>query len=72
MRRITNKDLKALVREYEDKGWQVVDRGTGHLQMRPPKGPPVFFACTPSDHRALLNIRKMFERVERGGVPGRR
>ena len=49
-------DLKALQAHAEAHGWRV-EVGGRHLKWRGPKGQLVVSAITPSDHRALMNIK---------------
>jgi len=60
-------DLKQLLRAAEARGWQVeLTRRGGHLRLVHPAGGLVVAASTPSDRRALANLRAQLRRVERG------
>lgn len=60
-----NKDLKAIVRMAKAQGWRVEQRGSGHLTFYPPdpKKPFIVSGGTPSDYRALLNLRAHLRRA---------
>lgn len=52
------KELRPLVTAALDAGWRVVQRRNGHLTLYPPNSrSPLFTSSTPSDSRALHNIR---------------
>jgi hypothetical protein len=42
-------------------GWSWEHGGHGY-KIRTPDNVPIFTACTPSDHRAILNIRAQLRR----------
>lgn len=51
-------DLKALQRTATRAGWRVEVTRHNHLRWKSPDGKHVYFtASTPSDHRAIRNIR---------------
>lgn len=53
-------ELKGLRKAAEAQGWTVRITNGGHLRWDSPKGgKPIFTASTPSDRRALANIRSM-------------
>ncbi|MFN2347752.1 MAG: type II toxin-antitoxin system HicA family toxin [Dermatophilaceae bacterium] len=55
-----NKDVRELVRWAEDLGYSAERTSGGHIKMvHPAVEGPVFCASTPSDHRALSNIRSI-------------
>jgi hypothetical protein len=57
------KDLTQLVREARGAGWNVNVTPGGHLRFRAPEGgEPIFAASTPSDPRALANLRAHLKR----------
>lgn len=56
--KITNRELRELARLYEAQGWKVTMRNNGHLKWEAPNGFVYFSSQTPSDHRAILNIKK--------------
>jgi predicted RNA binding protein YcfA (HicA-like mRNA interferase family) len=61
--------LKQLLRAAEARGWRVeLTRRGGHVRLVHPDGPVVVAASTPSDFRALANLRSMLRRVERGAA----
>lgn len=54
-----NKDVKKLIREAEEKGWQFESTKAGHIRGKHADGVRiVFISGTPSDTRAVHNIRK--------------
>lgn len=61
------KELKQLVLEFQSRGWTVGITGGNHLRWtHTASGEVVFSAATPSDRRAILNIRKTLGRKEKG------
>lgn len=48
-------DFKDMIKAAEKAGWTVERTRGGHLRWKSPKGPVVFSASTPSDHRAVKN-----------------
>jgi len=59
-----NKNLKKGLKKYIRLGWYV-DRETTHLIWKHSKGGMVVTAKTPSDHRAIKNMCKHFEKEMR-------
>lgn len=60
---MAHKDLRKLVREMEKQGWTVEHMNSDHLRWYPPDGrDPVFSGSTPSDWRALRNIKAKLRR----------
>lgn len=60
------KDMEALLREVEARGWTVVKTNNNHWRMTHPGTAKVIFASsTPSDWRAVTNMRSMVQRAER-------
>jgi predicted RNA binding protein YcfA (HicA-like mRNA interferase family) len=60
-----SKDVKSLVKEAAARGWQATTTRNGHLRLTHPHGGLVFIAGTPSDHRAMTNMRCEIKRQER-------
>lgn len=60
------RELKQLREEAEDRGWKITKTNGGHLKWTAPKGGFIYTALTPSDRRAVKNIRAMMKRVEAG------
>lgn len=61
----STKDLKALVRTAERAGWTVSRTRNDHYRwIHPQGGKPYFSSSTPSDSRAIRNIRH--DLVKRG------
>jgi predicted RNA binding protein YcfA (HicA-like mRNA interferase family) len=52
------KDLKQLILQAEDQGWQILKTNGDHLKWVSPTGLVVFSGATPSDRRALKNITR--------------
>jgi len=57
-----SKDMRALVRIAEQSGWLVRRTKRGHYQWLPPQGRVIVTAGTPSDHRAMSNIKSMLRK----------
>lgn len=58
-----NKDFKDLVKSAERQGWTVVQGKAGHLKWYPPNGKNwVTSAQTPSDYRAIQNVKAWLRR----------
>jgi hypothetical protein len=53
--------MQQVVNELERLGLTVERTGSGHLKVRTPGG-MVFMPKTPSDHRAVLNVRRKLRR----------
>jgi predicted RNA binding protein YcfA (HicA-like mRNA interferase family) len=61
--------LKELLRAAEARGWQLeLTRRGGHVRLVHPDGGVVVASGTPSDRRALANLKAMLRRVERGAA----
>lgn len=60
-----SKDLNQLKTLAENQGWDVSLTSGGHLRWDPPdkRFRPVFSASTPSDYRALNNIKSRLKRA---------
>lgn len=60
-----SKDLNALRKEYEKQGWTVERTRGGHLAWTSPDKNvrPIYSASTPSDRRALNNLRAALRRA---------
>ena len=52
------KDLKKLFKEIKSHGWRVSRRNNGHFLLQGPNDQKVYCGGTPSDHRAIKNIKK--------------
>jgi hypothetical protein len=57
-----NKELEQLKAQAEAQGWVIQLRKTGHYRWLSPTGGFVVTSSTPSDHRAVLNIRRDLKR----------
>jgi predicted RNA binding protein YcfA (HicA-like mRNA interferase family) len=60
------RDLAKFLRRASACGWQVTRTRKSHWRLRHPNGGLVVTGTTPSDFRALANLRAMLRRVERG------
>jgi hypothetical protein len=59
----SNKDINLLIRLAIAQGWSVVQRRNAHLKWIAPTGFVYFSAFTPSDNRAIKNIRADLKRA---------
>lgn len=59
------KQTKQFLQEVEADGWSWELRRSGHLKLTGPSGEIAFAAATPSDRRALQNIRSDMRRATR-------
>ena len=59
-------DLERLLRQASACGWQISRTRKSHWLLRHPSGAVVVTGSSPSDGRALANLRAMLRRVERG------
>jgi predicted RNA binding protein YcfA (HicA-like mRNA interferase family) len=57
-----SKDLRQLISSATKQGWVVSRTNGSHLKWKPPRGKFVISAYSPSDPRAIKNIRKELER----------
>jgi predicted RNA binding protein YcfA (HicA-like mRNA interferase family) len=60
------RDLAKLLPAARARGWQVAPTCGGHWKLTHPGGGIVVTSSSPSDHRALANLRAQLRRVERG------
>lgn len=61
-----NREIKQIVRDAEDRGWTRELGRNGHIKLRHPvTNKLVVMSSTPSDVRALKNIRAELKRHER-------
>ena len=56
--RLTNRELGDLIADAEGQGWEVERRANGHLKWVSPRGEVVFTSASPSDPRAVSNIKR--------------
>jgi hypothetical protein len=63
---VANKEIKALVRLAQERGWSVTDTRNGHLKFQSPDGDIVFGPSTPSDWRSVKNMKA---HLRRAGLP---
>ena len=52
------KELRSLLELATQQGWRVEQRNSNHYKLVSPTGKVVFTSSTPSDHRALENIKR--------------
>lgn len=63
------RQYRDLYRAATADGWSVEPTNNGHLRWtHPAASRPVFSASSPSDHRAVLNVRARLRRAMRGGA----
>lgn len=55
---VNSKELTALIKEAKGQGWRVEFTKSCHLRWSSPTGGFFFSSSTPSDHRAVQNIRR--------------
>jgi predicted RNA binding protein YcfA (HicA-like mRNA interferase family) len=58
-------DLERLLRQASASGWQVARTRGGHWRLLHPNGGIVVMSSTPSDYRALANLKAQLRRAER-------
>jgi predicted RNA binding protein YcfA (HicA-like mRNA interferase family) len=58
-------DLKQQLRQAEAHGWRVQPTRGGHWKLTHPDGGTVVTSSSPSDHRALANLKAQLRRAER-------
>lgn len=51
-------ELKMLIKSAEKQHWKIVVSNGGHLKWVSPTGKVVFTSLTPSDQRALSNMKR--------------
>ena len=61
-------DLERLLRQASACGWQVTRTRKSHWRLTLSSGTVVVTGSSPSDFRALLNLRALLRRVERGAA----
>lgn len=63
------KEIARFVKLAEDQNWEVRRTKGNHLMFTPPGDRPhVLVAGTPSDHRAIMNVRSLLRRSGLQGV----
>lgn len=66
---MSKRDLKEIRTVAKRAGWSVNVTGGGHLRFCPPpslRGPCIFTGSTPSDHRAIANLRARLRKAGLG------
>jgi hypothetical protein len=58
-------DLEQMLRQARSCGWQVTQPRRGHWRRLHPGGGIVVASSSPSDHRALANLKAQLRRAER-------
>jgi hypothetical protein len=61
------RDIEKIL-SIEAPGSKLTITGGGHIRITLPNGAPVFCASTPSDGRALRNVRTIIRRCLRSGT----
>ncbi len=64
-------DFDKLVKQLKRAGWKVDKTTRGHWRMASPEGGVVIASGTPSDHRAISNLRSQLKRAGYKPVMGR-
>lgn len=64
----SNKLIKELMRHARAQGWRTEPTRSGHVKWLPPEGPFVISAGSPSDPRAIANLRADLRRHGLEGV----
>jgi len=54
----TLKELRSLLELATQQGWKIERRNTNHYKLVAPNGKVVFTSSTPSDRRAIENIKR--------------
>ncbi|MBO1325361.1 hypothetical protein K2X14_11520 [Acetobacter sp. TBRC 12305] len=60
--------LKELLRSVKARGWSAELTRGGHVRWKHTSGAFVFGAATPSDRRAIQNLKAQMKRVEVGAA----
>lgn len=63
MKYSTCKDFDLLIRQLVRKGWSF-SHGTKHDKLRSPQGRMITVARSPSDHRAVHNLRRDIRQMQ--------
>ena len=68
--RISNKDLKLLLRQAQQQGFMIFSTSNNHICLIAPSGERIIMGQSPSDHRALRNCEARMKRhgFERQGA----
>ena len=61
------RDLSRILDDARDRGWRAELTNGGHWRLRGPNQALLFTGSTPSDHRAIKNLRSDIRRAERFG-----
>lgn len=65
-RRVTNPEVRELIRIAEANGCRVQPTGSQHFNVYAPSGRIINLPSTPSDHRSILNVRSQ---MRQAGIP---
>lgn len=60
---MTQKDVRAVVREAKKQGFEVTKAGSGHLRFKAPNGALVFATGTRTDYRGHRNFLAALRRA---------
>lgn len=64
---VGNKTINKLIRWAADRGWSAKrSKRNGHVKFTKEECKSVFASSTPSDQRAVLNIKSQIIRAEKG------
>ncbi len=58
-----NSNARKFVRSLQREGWSWEYNGSGHIKLTSPEGMKLTMAATPSDQRALKNVRAQVRRI---------
>lgn len=58
-----NRDFRDLAQLALAQGWEINKTNGGHLRWKAPAGALIFSASTPSDRRAVANLRSQLRRA---------
>lgn len=61
-----SKDTRAVVRQCVRTGWTLDGTGSGHVRLTHPSGSIITVASSPSDWRALQDLKARVRRAEKG------
>jgi hypothetical protein len=58
-----DKDLRKILKQLKDLGWNIVETGRGHIKAYPPSGTEFALISGSTDPRAIKNIRSVLRRL---------
>lgn len=69
--RAVTADMKPVLLEAIEHGWQATITGGGHVRLQHPQHGVVFCGCSASDWRAVHNLKRDIRQAEAGMRPPR-